>query len=330
MLSYQGANYQQDFINSLLKIHNLFFYGPGFDNYNQSYDLNDVLSIFDNKPEIIFVGHSWLGDTANSRVNLNTKINLNSSKLLKIFFLNKEYVNLNEKLFFCKENNFNISFTHHYDLDYYNKITNSHYYFIPFAFDKDRFEKNKKKKDIDIGFSGILQNSNKNSGHSDIRRRITKKLFYTFFDIPVIKKKKDLNIFWNVVPSNRIIRKISERLQYYKYYTIDEYTSKLLRSKIYINTLSPFNLVSPRYFETLASGSILLCQNSRIYEKIFNYDFEYFTFEDNLSDFDYKLRQILKNYSQYKDIIEKNKKNVCENHTWDNRIKTITSIIQKY
>ena len=52
--------------------------------------------------------------------------------------------------------------------------------------------------------------------------------------------------------------------------------------------------------------------------------------EINLSDFDYILRQILKNYSQYKDIIEKNKKNVCENHTWDNRIQTITSIIQKY
>ena len=33
-------------------------------------------------------------------------------------------------------------------------------------------------------------------------------------------------------------------------------------SKIYINTLSPYELISPRYFETFASSTILLCEDT--------------------------------------------------------------------
>ena len=142
MNAYQGANYQLDFINYLNKKNNLFFYGPGYSYYSEKFDLNDVLSFFDNKPDIIFVGHSWLNDSSGVKVKENNLIDLSNSKLFKVFFLNKEYVNLNEKLQFCKSNKFNIGLTHHHNNLNYEEITNTSFHFIPFAFDKDRFQKN--------------------------------------------------------------------------------------------------------------------------------------------------------------------------------------------
>ncbi len=332
MQTYQGANYQLDFINYLKKKHKLYFYGPGFDIYSEDKNLDDVLSIFDNKPDIIFVGHSWLNDKYGKSVELKNNIDLSKTKLLKLFFLNKEYVNLEKKLDYCNKNNFDICFTHHHNFNEYTKKTNTNFHFIPFAFDKDKFKKIDKnyQKYYDIGFSGIVQNSNINSGQTDIRRRITKKLYYSLFDIPFIKKRKNLNIFWNIIPQNNISKKISQFFKIYKYYSVDQYIKRILMSKIYINTLSPYQLISPRYFETLASGTILLCQESEIYKQLFKDDFEYFTFRNDLQDFDTKINYILNDYKRLESIINRNKVNVYEKHSWENRVISITKIIENY
>ena len=202
MASYKGANYQLDFINYLQKKNNIYFYGPGFEHYSNKHTLDDVLSIFDNKPKIIFVGHSWLNDKDGSDLELNNKIDISDSKLLKVFFLNKEYVNLQKKLNYCKKNMFNLSFSHYHNCMKFSKSTNSEFYFIPFAFDKNKFNKIDKniEKKYDIGFSGVVQNINRNSGQSNIRRRITKKLFYSIMDLPLVQKNKKLNLFWNIIP----------------------------------------------------------------------------------------------------------------------------------
>lgn len=332
MQTYQGANYQLEFTNSLNKKHKLYFYGPGYDIYSEDKNLDDVLSFFEKKPNIIFVGHSWLNDKYGKDIELKNNIDLSKTKLLKIFFLNKEYVNLEKKLNYCKNNSFEICFTHHHNINEYTKITNSNFHFIPFAFDKDKFKKidNNYEKYYDLGFSGIVQNSNINSGQTDIRRRITKKLYYSLSDIPLIKKRKNLNIFWNIIPQNNFAKKISQFLKIYKYYSIEEYIKKIFMSKIYINTLSPYQLISPRYFETLASGSILLCEQSEIYNKLFKDDFKYFTFRNDLQDFDAKINYILDNYNGLKNVINRNKLNVYEKHTWENRVNKITKIIENY
>ena len=41
-------------------------------------------------------------------------------------------------------------------------------------------------------------------------------------------------------------------------YDVEDYIKKLFECKIYINTLSPINLVSPRYLETFASNSNII------------------------------------------------------------------------
>ena len=332
MSTYKGANYQIDFINYLQKRNNIYFYGPGFDHYSEKHNLDDVLSIFDNKPKIIFVGHSWLNDKEGDKVELNNKIDLRQTRMLKLFFLNKEYVNLKEKLDYCKNNFFDLSFSHHHNAQNFSQITNSKYYFIPFAFDKFKFKKIDKniEKKYDIGFSGIVQNVNRNSGQTDIRRRITKKLYYSIMDLTLIQKDRNLNLFWNIIPQNNYSKKIAEILKFYRYFNIDDYIKKIFMSKIYINTLSPYQLISPRYFETFASGSILLCEETNLYNKIFDKELKYFTFKNDLSDFKIKIEYILSNFSSFKTIIEQNKKNVYQKHTWENRVNQIMTLINKY
>ena len=115
----------------------------------------------------------------NSIIN-RFKLNKNLS-IPKIFILNKEYVNLNFKLNFIKENKFDLCITHHHNYKLYSKLTNTKFIFLPFAINKDIFlnKKNSSKK-YDLFFSGILQNLNKNADQNDIRVKIMKKLFISF------------------------------------------------------------------------------------------------------------------------------------------------------
>ena len=48
----------------------------------------------------------------------------------------------------------------------------------------------KKKRLYDLSFSGILKNIQKNKVQSDLRIRILKHIYFTIFNIPVLKRKK--------------------------------------------------------------------------------------------------------------------------------------------
>ena len=116
---------------------------------------------------------------------------------------------------------------------------------------------------------------------------------------------------------------------YYKFYDVEDYIKKLFECKIYINTLSPINLVSPRYFETFASNSILLCEKSNVYNKIFEGELKYFTFDKDLKNFNDQVYSLLNDYGNISDIISNNKKCVYNNHTWENRVIKVIDLINK-
>ena len=48
-----------------------------------------------------------------------------------------------------------------------------------------------------------------------------------------------------------------------------EYIKKLHESKVVINTLSPDNLIGPRFYETMASRAICLCEENNVINSIF-------------------------------------------------------------
>ncbi|MBT4722696.1 glycosyltransferase, partial [Candidatus Falkowbacteria bacterium] len=218
----------------------------------------------------------------------------------------------------------------HHDIKKYTESTNIEFNFWPFAFDSDKFSCTE-EKNVDIGFSGVLQNLNKNADQSDIRVRIMNHFFHTLYDIPLAKKQsfKNIKIFWNSIPRNKSGRLLSKILgKQHRYLDSKRYVETLCQTKIYINTLSPMGLISPRFFESMASGALVLCEESSLYSNIFPKDV-YVTFKNDLSDFEEIVNTLLTNKTKQDKIIDKAFRLVYKEHTWENRVSSLLNLIHK-
>ena len=330
MSVYKGAMYQQDIMEELARQANVFFYGPGFPGYNLADDIQTVVTKSNMQPDYIILGHAWLSDVAGEPVDPHELLNLKRTNLPKIAIINKEYVNLAEKLEYLKINQFDLAFTHHYDIEAYSNETGIKFIFWPFAFDHRKFFSNgEEDRPYDLAFSGILQNPNRHAHQTDIRVRIQRKLFFCFNDVAIYKKKRfsGINVFWNGIPRRKMVRLIARLMNRYKYLPPDEYSDLQKKTKIYINTLSPLGLVSPRYFENMASGAMVFCEESDIYERNFPNSC-YVTFNQDLTDFEEKLKYYLSNEDERKIIADTAYKEVMLNHTWKNRVKSLLERIR--
>lgn len=329
MNAYQGAMYQKNVMDELARQADVFFYGPGFPQYNISDDIQDVIKKSNMKPDYIFLGHAWLSDKDGEKVDSHENLALHRTTLLKIAILNKEYINLDQKLEYLKNNKFNLVFTHHHEVEMYERRTGIKFVFWPFAFDHRVFTSaNKQEKQYDLAFSGILQNQTRNAHQTDIRVRIQKKIFICFRDVPLFKRRgfRNYNIFWNIIPRRKIERYIAILLKRYHYLPLREYSELQQKARIYLNTLSPMGLVSPRFFENMASGVLVLCEKSDNYKNIFQDDC-YVCFQQDLQDFEEKLKYYLSNEAERKKIVDKAYKAVMANHTWEKRITSMINTI---
>ena len=291
MQKYTSASYQQDLINSLKKKTEIVFWGPGYDNFDINLDLESIkkkLSI--SESDSIVVGHSWLSDIP---INKNTnykkyykwinekliknsieycgKLNFIEHKGPKVLLLNKEYISLDHKLNFAKKNNFDFVLTSNINYKDYQEKTNLQFIFFPYAISNDFIFNDLIKKEYDLFFSGLIQNQyffNLNKIKSS-RILIQKKLFVSLYDIPIFKKNFAGKIFWNTytgIPFKDLILKVLGR---YKRMPRKEYIKKLHKSKVVINTLSPDNLIGPRFYETMASKAVCLCEETDVINSIF-------------------------------------------------------------
>ena len=96
-----------------------------------------------------------------------------------------------------------------------------------------------------------------------------------------------------------------------------------------LNTLSPRGLVSPRYFESMASNALVFCEESSNYQHLFPEDC-YVSFRSDLRDFEEKMTWCLENRTEVQDITMRARKLVLIKHSWESRvasmIKTMDSI----
>jgi spore maturation protein CgeB len=329
MEGYKAASYQYEVMNEVSKQAQVYFYGPGFEGYDLNDSIDEVLVKTPFELDCIILGHSWLNDKDGGKVDPHPLLNLSSTNIPKIVILNKEYTNLDAKLTYIRENHFNIGFTHHHDVKNYTKSTNIEFNFWPFAFDSDKFSCTE-EKNVDIGFSGVLQNLNKNADQSDIRVGIMNLFFHTLFDVPLAKKKSfnNIKIFWNSIPRNNSGRLLNKILGKHRYLDSKSYVEALCQTKIYINTLSPMGLISPRFFESMASRTLVLCEESSLYSNIFPKDV-YVTFKNDLSDFEEIVNTLLTNKTKQDKIIDKAFRLVYKEHTWENRVSSLLNLIHK-
>ena len=321
----KSANYQIDIFNELekkLKLDCLFL--------DDKYYEKNLLSSYNKKYELIIIGHFFLSDIENYSYQRPKTINFKKFKSPIIFFLNKEYVNLTEKIKWINDVKPNIILTHSkkFFLNFKNKFNNSEVIYMPFAANEKIFgtTSNLKKK-YDLSFSGILQNQNNLSDQSDMRLNIMKNIFFNFLDIPLSKRKKfkSLNIFWNTIPRKPISRKIARIIGKYSFLSLKSYAQIQKETKIYLNSLSPFGIISPRYYENFLSRCLIFSEKSD-YLNTFADDELIVTF-NSLEEFNEKLFYYLENTNEINAITNKAYNYGKINHTWSKRIDDLINDI---
>lgn len=97
MKKIKSANYQTDIFHELKK--KLFLDFLFLD--DKHYEKN-LLNTYNKKYDLIIIGHYFLSDIENHSLQEPKKINFKKFKAPILFFLNKEYVNLNEKIKWIK------------------------------------------------------------------------------------------------------------------------------------------------------------------------------------------------------------------------------------
>ncbi len=356
--NYGAAYYQNDLITSLKKITDIILWGPGYEVFDRDLTLDQVFNKFNlTSNDVVCVGHGWLSDIPqNSRIqgryswnkNLNSNL-LNSieycaqydfaaHKGKKICILNKEYVSLESKLNFIKKGKFDLALSHYSNCEEFESISQTKFIFFPFSVNKEKFLKINHdtiyKKKYDLCFSGLLQNpfmKNKNKSLFNLRNRIQKELFFELLDIPLYlnKKYRNKSIFWNSYQDNNLKNLILKLGKKYTKLSFDNYVYMFKNSKTTLNTLSPFNLIGPRYFECMLLGSVNLCEKSKYYSKLFTEFEHYIPFKPDLSDFKEMLDFACSDSVQIKKIVESSYSLVIEKHTYDKRAETLIEYAKK-
>lgn len=324
MRNYKDAMYQRNVMDELCRQADVAFYGPGFPNYDPADTLRDALEKLGGEFDAVVQGHAWLSDKDGAQVDPHPRLEWGSVHLPKAVILNKEYVNLEAKLDYIHRVNFDIGFTHHHDAEAFGEATGIPFFFWPFGFDGNLFAGGVRDKTWDLSFSGILQNTSRRGRQNDTRVRVMQRLFHCAGDIPLYKRRRYAHhaIFWNAKPRKRWQVAVAAGLKRFRFLPDEEYRSMQLRSRVFLNTLSPAGLVSPRFAENMASGALVLCEASCNYAHIFPEDC-YVTFRSDLFDFEGKLLHYLNNEEARQEIVDRAYHEAWLNHTWSVRVRML-------
>ena len=160
------------------------------------------------------------------------------------------------------------------------------------------------------------------------------KLFYSIGQLPILKRKayQTTRIFWNARPwpeGDRMYSLFSQLFPKYSYRHIsdNDYAIFLRKSKSVINSLSPGGLVGPRYFESMASGALVLTDESTPPTSLIPNNL-LVTFKYDLSDFHQILTEISRGSDRLCEIRELALEHCLRNHTWETRIASILREIE--
>jgi glycosyltransferase involved in cell wall biosynthesis len=330
MDEYKAASYQLEVMQEIQRQADVKFYGPGFPAFREDGTINDILRELESSPDLILVGHSWLGDNEKSAVDPMPRLGLEACSIPKAIIINKEYVNLAKKLTYVRSKGFLVAFSHHHEVERYSRETRVEFTFWPFGYASDRYHFGESDRVIDLGFSGLLQNSNAGANQTDIRARIQKNVFFSILDIPLKRKPmyRGYNIYWNSISRSAVGRHLGTVVGKRRWLEPEEYANLLRDTKVFINTPSPVDLVSPRVLECMASGAVVFCQESEQFKRMFPSN-TYVAFATDLSDFDRKLTKLIVNIKLREQITKNAREFVTPAHSWEVRVKTLLDIVTK-
>ena len=361
---YTGGYYHQDWVNALCSIAECDLYGPGYPHYSESDYINDVLKKCNsniNEYDYIIMSTSWdkpgqsQGD---GDVNIHNNISLPKiTKGKKVYFLNKEYINLEAKLEYAKLNYIDLIVSV-MSKEWFkeNGISiNCGFLQLPFAVDLSRIFISREKK-IDFSFTGALHKS-----YLDERFLVKKEFFmkdssslhkllakcgnkiYTsenwhcleeglllpanigvlrlFSFKPVTKKEvKDITVYW--AERHPLAKSLSMKSLLP---SGEKYFKFLSESITFLCTKSANGIIGTRFYELMATGTIIICP----------YDHYDGLLEDKKNCLMYKaaeevpriIREIKNNNSLRNNIVSNARKN-AHNHTYEKRVKRLISYFE--
>lgn len=285
---YPYARYHYHFLLALKRVHEIFPYGPGFEGYNLDHTIDDVLRMCPFNPDLICFGAGWewewLWGHNPEEFDPHPAINVANIGIPAVQILNKEYKKLNKKFEFIRRNNIQIVFTAHHYYSCWEDRLGVKFVHFPFAVNSNLFRDYELPKQYDFGFSGSLHVS-----WTDLRARIKEHLFWAaryklhpylefwLYKLDLVKRirYRGIDIYWGQWRGGTKFG--------------SEYARLINSSKIWLATLSAKDLVGTRFYEIMASRSLLFCNRSPVYEGLFNAGEHCVMFENDLSDFDDKL-----------------------------------------
>ena len=323
---YTSGYYHNDIIEALRKNSNCYVYGPGYPNYKTSDSIKDVLAKSSlSSIDVIVCSTSWDDDESDHNVDPHPSINLSEIKdIPKIYFLNKEYKKLTQRLDYAKKNGFDLVLTVHPDYTKWAKSTGLPIVQFHFGINLDRFQNLHMTRPIDFTFSGGLHKS-----HTDSRFLVKKTLFQQKY----IDKKS------NIGASNFLVRNYlradfaSYNIRWMEWGAKNYFNRNLLPSgikyvkllnisKLILNTPSAIGIFNTRFLEAMACGAVIMCPSNGEYNGILRDGINCVMYKPDLTDFPSKLRDTLSD-DKYRKLISNSGYECVKKHSYDSKIKKL-------
>ena len=234
--------------------------------------------------------------------------NLNIPSVCILF---KPQNDFGDKLDFCKINKVDRILTPVPRVSEYREATGIETVLFPYGYCPSTFHPRRDvEQTTDVGFSGALHENKHYPPESflveNLRTKVGEKL----------NLMNKVRVFWNSSDDR------PSRIPGY-----EDYARKINSSKIWIATSAAFGDITPRYYEVLASGTLLFCQKiPDDYRHIFISGENCVEFASDLSDFEENLEKYIEDDELRKSVVTRAVSD-SQNHTWKNRADEILKII---
>jgi hypothetical protein len=294
--------YYEGLYNSLIKTNNVYLHRDLIVDYNAI--KRDVPFT----PDVILFGLSWF-----EKHQYFDKIN--NLDIPSVCFIFKPVVNLQKKIDFCKINQIDLILTPNHQFEKFSEMACVPAKLFPYGFDPAIFQPRNFKKKYDIGFSGALHGANHYSDGAFKNKNIRSKIH------DLLKNINEINFFW----------KSTDVLETARIHDNIEYAETINSSKIWIATQAAYGEITPRYFEIMASGTLLFCEKNPVeYSHVFKDGYNCIEFDSSLDNFEYILIKLLKNPVLFNQVTQCGKIDAMWNQTWDVRASQFVSLVQEF
>ena len=294
--------YYEGLYNSLIKTNNVYLHR------DLIIDYNEIKRDIPITPDVIIFGLSWF-----EKHKYFDKIN--NLDIPSACFIFKPAVDLKKKIDFCKINQIDLILTPHHQFEKFSDMADVPSKLFPYGFDPSIFKPRNLEKKYDIGFSGALHGCNHYPNGAFKNPSIRKKIK------DILKDIKEINFFW----------KSTDVLETARIHDNVKYAETINKSKIWIATQAAYGDITPRYFEIMASGTLLFCEKNPIeYSHVFKDSYNCIEFDSSLDNFEYILIKLLRNPVLFNQVTQCGKIDAMRNQTWDVRASQFLSLVQEF